>query len=173
MKKIFVLVAASFFAVSVFAQFEQGKQRIGGSTNLEFSNIKSKGADYSTNKFFVGIGYGYFAANNLSTDVELEFASIKDSDEDNGEASFDFGFGARYYFPSKVFAGASFSLLSIKYGDEWRAGSGIKLKLGYAGTLNDHIVLEPSICYRLGLSNEEKYTQFNGLTIQIGFSFLF
>jgi len=125
MKKIFVLVAASFFAVSVFAQFEQGKHRIGGSTNLEFSTIKSKGTDYSTNKFFLGVGYGYFAANNLSTDIELDFASIKDSYEDHGDASFDFGFGARYYFPSKIFAGASFSLLSIKYDDEWRLGSGI------------------------------------------------
>ena len=173
MKKFFILLAVCLFSANAFSQVEQGQIRIGGSSNLDFTNLKSKGADYSTNDFSLNVDGGYFFMDNLSADVELLFSLTKDSDEDESETSFGVGLGVRYYLPVNVFVGAGFDLISYKVWGESVTGTGVKIKAGYAAFLSDNIALEPSISYRLGLSDEEKGTQFNGLSVNIGLSVFF
>ena len=173
MKKLFIFLTVSLFAVSAFAQFEQGTVRIGGASNLGFSNEKFKGADWSTNTLSLEVGGSYFFINNLAADVELGFDYTKDSDEDDAASILGLGLGVRYYLPVNVFVGAGFDIASFKWGSESVSGTGLTLKAGYAAFLSDNIALEPSIGYRIGLSDEDKGTQLNGLYVKVGFSIFF
>ena len=174
MKKIFLFLVATLFAVNAFAQLEQGSLRIGGTSELGFLNLKPKGADYSTNSLTLGVDGGYFFMDNFSVDAALLFDYEKDSDEDDALTTFGVEVGVRYYLPVKVFFGAGFDLVTSKYGDnDSVSGTGLNLKVGYAAFLSDKIALEPSVGYRLGLSDEEKGTQANGFGVQLGISVFF
>ena len=177
MKRLFIILTVSLFAVSAFSQVvESGKIRYGGATNLGFTNTKFKNADYSTNQFAFSSDVGYFFWDNLSVDVGFDFLFGKDSDEKDWSSIFEVGLGARYYLPVKVFVGADFSAITFTEGDDSEIGYGIKLKAGYAVFLRDNIAFEPSIGYRLGLagfSDDDKSTKFNKLSAQIGISVFF
>ena len=46
-------------------------------------------------------------------------------------------------------------------------------KMGFGYFFSDKIALEPSVIYRLGLSDEDKGAQFNGFGAQLGISVFF
>ena len=174
MKKFFIFLTASLFAVSAFAQFEQGSIRVGGSSSLDFSNMKAKGSTSSQNSFDANVNAGYFFMDNLAADVDLLFDYSKFSYEgSSAEMTFGVGFGARYYLPINVFAGAGVDLLATKYDDETVSGIGVNVKVGYAAFLTDNIAIEPVIGYRLGLTDEKKGTQVSGLSVGVGISIYF
>ena len=172
MKKFFIFLAVSLFTVSAFAQTEQGKIRIGGDSGFNFLNSKINGDDDSMNNFDIGLGGSYFFIDNFAADVELMFDYSKYGDFD-AESTFGIGIGVRYYLPPKIFVGASFDVLNMKVGDESASGTGVTLKAGYAAFLSDKIAIEPSVGYRIGLSDKDKGTQINNLFISVGFSFYF
>ena len=174
MKKLFIFLTASLFAVSAFAQFEQGAIRVGGSSNLGFTSMKPKGATSSMNSFELGVNAGYFFMDNLSADVDLLFDYSKYGYEGSvAETTVGIGAGVRYYLPINVFAGAGVDMVVNKYGSESASGLGANLKVGYAAFVTDNIAIEPVIGYRLGLTDEKKGTQVSGLSAAIGISLFF
>ena len=172
MKKLTILLFALLITVGASAQTEQGKMRVGGTSDLGFSSIKQDGADNSTNSFDVSLGAGYFLINNLSLDLGLGFGYEKEGDAD-AFTTLGAEIGARYYLPVKVFLRAAFDVFNIKMGDNSATGTGIQFGAGYAAFINSFIAIEPQVGYRLGLSDKEKGTKSNGLFIEVGFSFYF
>ena len=159
-------------AVGVMAQTEQGKIRIGGSSSLDFINLKHDGADGSTNMFDLNLNGGYFIMDNLSIDVGLGFSMEKYSEANDASTTFTGEIGARYYLPVNVFAGAGFDFMSYKEGESV-SGTGVKLKVGYSWFVNDNIAIEPIIGYRIGLTDKDKYTKYNQISAQVGISLFF
>ena len=169
-----IFVTVSLFAVGAFAQFEQGNVRIGGASNLDFSNTKYSGTNYSSNNLSLAVEGGYFFMDNLAVDVDANLTFSKSSSNAVPASTlFGVGLGARYYLPVNVFVGAGVDIFNVKYFNNTEFGTGVKAKVGYAAFLSDNIALEPSISYRLGLTDENKGTKIDGLYVQIGFSIFF
>ena len=178
MKNFFTLFAVTLFTVSVFAQFEQsefrqGRMRIGGSSSLDFSDLEVKGGSDKSSDLTFGIEGSYFFIDNVAVDVELMLSVVEVFDLDDRITTLGTGLGARYYLPFGVFAGVGFDLVNVKYDGESSMGTGAKFKIGYAAFLNENVALEPTISYRLGLSDEKKYTKVNGLNVSIALSIYF
>ena len=177
MKKFFIFLAASLFAVSVMAQnefvFEKGMIRVGGASNLNFTNVKVDGWDGSTNTLLLGVDAGYFVTDNVSIDVDVSVAYIKDSEDDDAIKNYTLGAGLRYWFPSKFFVGGGLDMNTMGYGSESASGTGLKLKAGMVHFLGEKIAIEPVIGYRMGLSDEDKGTKQSGLFAQFGISVFF
>ena len=172
-----IFLTASLFAVSVMAQnefvFEKGMIRVGGASNLNFTNLKYDGSDYSTNTLMLGFDAGYFMTNNVSLDVDLNVQYTKDSDDDEAMTAYTVGAGLRYWFPSKFYIGGGLDMITMSYWGESASGAGLKLKVGLVHFLGDKIALEPAIGYRMGLTDEDKGTKQSGLFAQLGISVFF
>jgi hypothetical protein len=169
MKKIFVLLAVSCFATATFAQTEQGSFRIGGSSNLSFMNSKvdADGAK-SESTFNLGLDAGYFVLNNLSVDLGVNLDMPEDV------TTIGASLGLRYYFPPKVFLGAAFDILNVKPdGLSSVSGTGLTIGAGYAAFVSERFAIEPQIGYRLGLTNKDDGTKYNGFSAKVGLDFYF
>jgi hypothetical protein len=172
MKRILFILAVSLFTVSAMAQTEKGKIRLGGDLDLSFLNVKPDidGAK-ATNTFNLGVNGGYFVIDNLSVNAGLAFGYEKAGGDDDAATAFGFSLGARYYLQSKIFFGGDFDIISSKYGDEDSfTGTGFTPSIGYAWFVKDNIAIEPALGYRLGLSNKDDGTKFNGFGLNIGLS---
>jgi hypothetical protein len=171
MKRILFILAVSLFTVSAMAQTEKGKIRLGGDLDLSFLNTKYdyEGAKAS-NSFNLGVNGGYFVIDNLSVNAGLGFDYTKAGGDDDALTTFGFSLGARYYLQSKIFFGGDFDIISQKYGDDSFTGTGFTPSIGYAWFVKDNIAIEPAIGYRLGLSNKDDGTKFDGFGINIGLS---
>ena len=174
MKKVLFIVALSLFAIGAFAQTEKGKFRIGGDANVGFASTKLDGASNSNTDLNLGVEAGYFVIDNLSINAGLLLGYEKIGGDDDATNTYGLQLGARYYLPSKIFFGAAFDVISSKYGSyDSQTGTGLTLGAGYALFLNDKVAFEPSIGYRLGLSDKDKGTKANIFAINLGFSFYF
>ena len=175
MKKFFIFLTASLIAVSVMAQdeilFEKGTIRVGGASNLNFTNLKIDGADYSTNTLMLGVDAGYFVMDNLSIDVDVSVNYQKEEDE--SMTQYTIGAGARYWFPAKFFVGGGVDLMTISFDGFSESGTGLKLKAGLVHFLGDRFAIEPVVGYRLGLTDKDKYTKQSGFFAQFGISVFF
>jgi hypothetical protein len=171
MKRILFILAVSLFAVGAMAQTEKGKFRLGGDLDLSFLNTKLdvEGAE-ATNSFNLGVDAGYFVIDNLSVNAGLGFGYAKDGGDDDASTEYAFALGARYYLQSKIFFGGDFDLFTLKYGDNSATGTGFTPQIGYAWFVKDNVAIEPAIGYRLGLTNKDDFTKFNGFGINIGLS---
>lgn len=172
MKKLFVILAVSCFATTAFAQTEQGAFRIGGAADLSFLNTKVEGASDSSNEIDLGIDAGYFVIDNLSVNLGVNFTNTTMGN--TGSTAFGGELGVRYYFPPKVFVDAGFDVFNTKVkGSDSVTGTGLNLTAGYAAFITDNIAVEPTIGYRLGLSDKDKGTQADGFGVGVGFGLYF
>ena len=161
MKKIFFLaISFGLFSAMSFAQTEQGKVVLSGSTDLNFSSVKSQmeydgedmGSKVSTSKFSFTPSVGYFIMDNLALSIGLEFESEKQGDMKSN--SLMAGPGLTYYFGTsniKPFLQGDLMFGSMKQDngdDEATLGAfGYDLGAGIAVFLNQHIALDFGLGY--------------------------
>ena len=75
-------------------------------------------------------------------------------------------------YSNNIFTGAAFDIVSYNYGES-EMGTGVKLKVDYSLFVKDNIAIEPTIGYRLGLTDKEKGTKDNCIIAQVGISIFF
>ena len=107
---IFLTILLCTTCVSAFAQTEQGKFRLSGTSSFGFSNTKYE--NDSSNGFSLNVNGGYFLVKNLSLDVGL-ISGYYWSDIGH-TTSIGGNLGLRYYLPERVFFGALIDYTSSK-----------------------------------------------------------
>ena len=174
MKNVLFILALYFCTITgAMAQTEKGGFRLGGSTSVDFLNSKHAGYEFKASELNIDVSGGYFIIDNLSVDIGIDYNMQKESGDNNTATVIMGEAGIRYYLPVKVFFASSFNFLSLDYAREWTTGTAISLKTGYAWFVKDNIALEPSVGYRIGLSNKKRFTKYDQLSLWLGFSVYF
>lgn len=149
-KLIFTISIVAAFAVTSFAQIEQGTVIVGPSTNLGFTSQSFDGADDNLTSFNINLGAGYFVIENLAFGLNFGYSSLSFGDEDVSTTTF--GLFGRYYVNGKIFLGAGYASSKVEDSD---AVNSLPLEAGYAAFITDNIAVEPSLGYELGLGDNE------------------
>jgi hypothetical protein len=157
MKKLTLMMFATFSVVAAIAQIEKGTFLISGSSNFGYNNLSPDNSSGYT-LMNLNLKGGYFPINNLSVGVTAGLLKNDDYSETT------LGAFARYYFFGKLFAGAGFSSLTPDEGD---ATTEIPVEIGYAVFVANNFAVEPSLGYTMG-DGYEKFGLNIGLTLYPG-----
>ncbi len=172
MKKLsfFLVIVLAFSTVVTFAQTEQGKWFLQGSSNLNFQigkeKYKQSGDSHVTENYFT-FNFtpmaGYTVIDNLPVGLFIDFTNSKYTDPDDKDdfyrsTEFTIGPFVRYYivdlngFKPLVEAAVGIGTHSDAYGpedDDKESGGLFEYWLGVGGTyfLNDHVGFDLGIGY--------------------------
>lgn len=155
-RKILLMFVGLLTAVTVKAQFEQGKKYIGAS--LSGLSLSYNGSEKST----LGLQAkgGYLFAEDWMAVGQLEYEKHKDV-----SAMFSLGAGLRYYIVQNgLYLGASLSYLHAGDAyDDFRPS----VQIGYAFFLSKTVTVEPEIYYNHSFKSHSDYSTI-GLKIGLG-----
>lgn len=158
MKKLVMLFISMAFAISGFAQFEQGKKYVGASlTGLDLSY---SGAE----DFNLGIEAkaGYLFADNLMLTAQ---AAYQHSGNDDVADYLSAGIGARYYIiQNGLYLGLNAKLIHANHNyNDLMPG----LEVGYAFFLSKTVTVEPALYYDQSFRKHSDYSKI-GLKVGLG-----
>lgn len=157
-KKVIAMIAALFMAVTVNAQFEQGKVYLGGS--LTGLNLKYSGID--------NLSLGLQAQAGYMFDDNLMLLGQVAYDHNGGKGSknnVSFGVGGRYYIEQNgIYLGVNCKYIHGSHGfNDVMPG----VEVGYAFFLSRTVTVEPAIYYDQSFKNHSDYSTI-GLKIGLG-----
>lgn len=154
---LFLVLLASLQGTA-YAQFDKGVRYVGAS-------ISGLGLSYSSSEKFrmgVDLSAGYFAFDCLQLRGDINYTHTRQIDD------IGVGVGVRYYFDQcGVFlgTGAEYQHYTPNNNDVR-----IPLEAGYAFFINRFITIEPSLYYKISLSDFSDKSTF-GFKIGLGFYF--
>jgi hypothetical protein len=98
MKKITLVLFASFITLSLSAQTSSGNMMIGGNLSFSSRGLESN-SDYQDSEINFSPSFGYFVSDNFAVGASLSLGSGTEDDGDTKTVRSSFGFGpfARYY----------------------------------------------------------------------------
>ncbi|HSU27454.1 MAG TPA: hypothetical protein VLJ68_03675, partial [Chitinophagaceae bacterium] len=116
MKKIALVLIASFCAIASFSQIGKGNWEVGGSGHMTWSTQDFDGDKYHYNNFAISPRIGKFICEGFVLGLNLEFVSERyhiNDDDPYKYNSFNTGLFARYYIgrngqKHNIFAEGSF-----------------------------------------------------------------
>ncbi|CAN5310333.1 hypothetical protein BH09BAC3_BH09BAC3_10880 [soil metagenome] len=159
MKKIVMLLCASFIVLAASAQIEKGTILAGASSNLGFNSYNPSGSNStSTTVFNLDVKGGYFFIDNLAGGIKLGFNRVSTGGTSYGTTTV--GVFGRYYVQGKFFLGAGINSVSPSSGS---SSIEVPLEAGYAAFINKNIAVEPAL-------NFTKYDGGSVFGLNVGFT---
>lgn len=168
MKKLIVLSCLLLAAVSVQAQFEQGKWIFGTSlTGLDFSREN----EHHRTSFGLEVKTGAFLLEDFALIVNV---GAQWNQGDLERDIYRVGVGLRYYFDRVgIYVGANGQIYTYQYEDKWKSYGyddktrvSFGLDLGYSFFLSRTVTIEPAIYWDIDKSGADY-----GLKIGFGIYF--
>lgn len=188
MKRSFLFALCfAFFATLSFAQTEQGKVFIAGSSDLSFSSLKmgleydgeDMGDKVTQTQFSFAPSVGYFIVDNLVLSLNVQFESQKV--EDSSSNSLLAGPGLRYYLGASkikpfVQGDLMFGSTTSDSGDgdgdskSTNSVSGYDLGAGVAVFFNQHVALDFGLGYAAATLTSDEDSKYKIKTGGVVFS---
>jgi outer membrane protein len=154
---------------------QKGAVLAGGNMSINLGNGKyeysSQTSKTKLSSFDFNPEVGFFAGNGFALGLSLDLSTeTQKSDQNNSSKStnteFLLGPFVRVYTKGGVFFTGNYSLGKTIYNITYSGGSSKsevntskwKLGVGYAAFLNDHVALEPSLCYQATSLKEDEGT---------------